>query len=64
MNIADNAQMVGESFVAIKGIEISELGIDVELQQERHLGVVGSFPDYDSLSGNARRCCGAAAVAR
>ena len=42
--------MVGESFVAIKCIEISELGIVVEPQQERHLGVVGSLPDYDSLS--------------
>ena len=41
--------MVGESFVAIKGIEISELGIDVEVQQKRHLSVVGSFPDDDSL---------------
>src|SRR4030095_680345 len=60
MNLADSPQMVGESFVAIKGIEISELGIDVEVQQKRHLGVVGSFPDYHSLLVALRTCrlCG------
>ena len=36
--------------LAIKGVEISELGIVVELQQKRHLSVVGSLPDYDSIS--------------
>jgi hypothetical protein len=33
--------MVGESFVAIQGIEISDLRIVVERQQERHPGVIG-----------------------
>ena len=37
LNLADNAQMVGESVVGVKCIEISDLGIDVEPQQERHL---------------------------
>ena len=55
MNLADNAQVVGESFVGRKCVEISELGIDVELQQERHLGVFGSLPDDHSISDNARR---------
>jgi hypothetical protein len=41
MNLADAAQVVGERLVAILSVEISELGIDVELQQERHLGVPG-----------------------
>jgi hypothetical protein len=50
MNIAGSAQVVGESPDAIKGVEISELCVDVELQQEWHLGVFGSFPDYDSIS--------------
>ena len=34
----------------MKCIEISNLGIVVEPQQERHLNVVGSLPDDDSLS--------------
>src|SRR5689334_1580898 len=50
MNIAGNAQVVGESLVAIKGVEISELGIDVELQQKRHFSVLAGFPDYHSIS--------------
>ena len=67
MNLAGNAQVVGERLVAIQGVEISELGIDVELQQERHLGVCGSFPDDDSISitivvclwcGTGCRLCG------
>src|SRR6185503_2603146 len=60
MDLADVAQMVGERFFAIKGIEISELGIDVEVQQKRHLSVLGSLPDYDSLLVTLRTCwlCG------
>ena len=50
MNIADNAQVVGVGRVAILGVEISDLGIDVELQQERHRSVCRSFPDDDSIS--------------
>src|SRR3954452_6820664 len=50
MNIVGDAQVVSESLVAINGVEISELGIDVELQQEGHLSFFGSFPDYDSIS--------------
>src|SRR5262245_6654083 len=49
MNFADNAQMVGESLVAVLGVEISELGVDVELQQEGHLRIGGSFPNDDSI---------------
>jgi len=41
--------MVGESIVGIKCIEISDLGIDVELQQERHFSVFGGLPDNNSI---------------
>ena len=36
--------------LAIKGIEISDLGIDVEFQQKRHLSVFAGFLDYYSIS--------------
>jgi len=36
--------------VGRKCIEISKLGIDVEVQQERHPGILGSLPDDDSIS--------------
>ena len=49
MNLAANAQVVGERLVAALGVEIAELGVDVELQQERHVRVRGSFPDDDSV---------------
>ena len=49
VNLAGHAQVVGERLVAIQGVEIPELGIDVELQQERHLVVCGSFPDDDAI---------------
>ncbi len=49
MHVADNAQMVGEGIVAVFRVEVSELGIDVELQQERHLRIVGIFPDNNSI---------------
>ena len=47
--------------LAIKGIEISDLGIDVEFQQKRHLSVFAGFPDYDSISITIVVClrCGA-----
>ena len=44
MDLARNAQVVGEGLVAVQGVEISELGVDVELQQERHLSASGQFP--------------------
>src|SRR5688572_13818064 len=50
MNLADNAEVVGELFVGRQCIEISKLGIDVEVQQERHSGIVGSLPDDYSIS--------------
>ena len=50
MNLADNAQVVGELCVGRKCIEIAKLGIDVEVQQERDLGVRGSLPDDDAIS--------------
>ncbi len=50
MNVALNAQMVGEGVVAILGVEIADLGIDVELQQEWHRRVCGSFPDDHAIS--------------
>src|SRR6476660_4685948 len=50
MNIADNPEMVGKSFFAIKGVEISELGVDVEVHQQRYLSVVGGLHEYDPLS--------------
>ena len=50
MNVADNAEVVGERFVGRKCIEISELSVDVEPQQEGHLGVRSSFPDDDPIS--------------
>ena len=49
MNLADNAQMVGEGGVAVEGVEISNLGIVVELQQERDLRVFGILPDDNSI---------------
>ena len=49
VNVAGHAQMVGERLVATLGVEIPELGIDVELQQERHLVVCGSLPDDDAI---------------
>ena len=49
MHITAHAQMVGVRQVAVLGVEISELGIDVELQQERHLGVWRRFPDDHSI---------------
>src|SRR6185503_9222096 len=70
VNLADNAQMVGESFVAVKGIEVTDLSIVVEPQQERHLGVVRSLPNNNSilvtlaavwrLCGSGRRRSGSA----
>jgi hypothetical protein len=50
MNIAGNAQVVSESAVAIKSVEISHLGSALEPEQERHLSSFGRFPDYDSIS--------------
>jgi hypothetical protein len=50
MNIAGNAQVVGESLSLSRVLRYRSLGIDVELQQERHLSVFGSFPDDDSIS--------------
>ena len=55
MNVADNAEVVGVRFVRRKCVGIAELGIDVEPQQERHLGVWRSFPDDDPISYNDRR---------
>src|SRR6185369_6960123 len=50
MDVANSSQMVSESFFAIEGIQISELGIDVEVHQKGHLGVFRSLHEYDSLS--------------
>ena len=50
MNPPDHAQVIGEIHVGILSVEVSELGIDVELQQERHPGVRGSLPDDDAIS--------------
>ena len=68
MHLALNAQMVDVGLVAIHGVEISELRVDVELQQERHTRVCGGFPDDDAISitigawclwcGNGRRLSG------
>jgi hypothetical protein len=58
VNFADNAQVVGVNFVAVLGVEISDLGIDVELQQERDVSVWGSFPDDDSISISLVACLG------
>ena len=49
MHLADNAQMVSEGIVAVLRVEVSELGIDVELQQERHLRIVGILVNGDSI---------------
>src|SRR6185436_19588794 len=60
MNLADNAQVVGELCVGRKCIEIAKLGIDVEIQQERHPGILASLPDDYSISITFAvvRCCG------
>ena len=46
----ENAEVVGKSGLAIRGIEISDLSIIVEFQQEGHLSVFAGLPDYDSVS--------------
>jgi hypothetical protein len=50
MNLAGHAQVIGEIRVGILSVEISELSIDVELQQERQASVCRSFPNDDSIS--------------
>ena len=50
MNVAGNTQVVGVSLVAILSVEISELGIDIELQQEGHLLAWWRFPDDDAIA--------------
>src|SRR4051794_30317616 len=49
MDLADNAQMVGESRVGIGRVEIADLGIDVEPQEQRHVGVIGRLPNHDPI---------------
>src|SRR6516164_9868331 len=49
MNLANIAEVVGETFGGVQCIEISNLSIVVQPQQERHLGIVGSFPNDNSI---------------
>jgi hypothetical protein len=49
LTVANDAQVIGEGFVGRGGVEVPDLGVDVELQQERHLGVVGGLPDDDAV---------------
>jgi hypothetical protein len=49
MDFAGKAQVIGESLWAVEGVEISDLGVNGELQQERHLSVFAGSPDYDSI---------------
>ena len=50
MNVAAAAQVVGELLIAVLGVEISELSIDVEFQEKWHRRVGRSFPDDHAIS--------------
>jgi hypothetical protein len=43
VHVAGDAEMVGERLVAVERVQVAELGVDVELQQERHLRIRGSL---------------------
>ena len=49
VDLTDIAEMVGESIIAIKSIEISKLGIIVEPQRKGHLRVLRSSPNNNSI---------------
>jgi hypothetical protein len=49
VNLAGHAQVVGVRVVAVEGVEIAELSIDVELQQERQRSVRRGLPDDDAI---------------
>jgi hypothetical protein len=41
--------MVGEGLFRVGGVEVSDLGVVVELQQERYPGGLGILPDDDAI---------------
>ena len=45
VDLAFDTEVIGVFLVAVLGVEIAKLGVDVELQQERHLRVCRRFPD-------------------
>src|SRR5213076_3369359 len=49
MNLSDIAKMIRKRVFAVKGVEVSDLGIVVELQQERHLSIVGVLINNNSV---------------
>jgi len=49
VHLADVAKMVCEGLAAVEGVEVANLGVVVEPQKERNLGVLGVLPDDNSI---------------